>query len=434
MTEPRIVVLGGGFAGLRFVRKYRGPGHITIIDKENHHLFQPLLYQVASAALSATDIATPIRSVFQGRKNVSVVMDEVEELRLSEREVVCSRATLSYDYLVIALGGQTSYFGNDHWATHAPGLKTLEDALTIRSRMLANFELAETSSSTDERAKLMRMVIVGAGPTGVELAGSFADLTRKIFRRNFRNIQPEHSQILLVDGSERVLMPYSPKLSHSAQAQLEKLGVEVQLDTMVTDVEENRITLQRKGSDEKETLDAGLIVWGGGVAASSITQELATPKDRAGRLEVTANLSLPNHPEVFAVGDIAQVKSKNGTAVPGVAPAALQMGQYVAEYLQKKLKSQPLPPAFSYWDKGSLATIGRSKAVAQMGKVEVSGLFAWLSWLLIHLVFLIDFRNRLMTLIQWFFQYINFRAGARIIPTDQFTSRRRDSHLPPQGE
>ena len=421
-ASPHIVVLGAGFAGLHFVRHYRGPGRITIIDRQNHHLFQPLLYQVATAALSATEIATPIRSVLKNKRNVSVVMDQVESIDLEKKSVTTGRAPLQFDYLVIALGGQTSYFGHPEWEEHAPGLKSLADALLIRTRMLECFELAETSDSPADKARLMRTVIIGGGPTGVEMAGAMADLTRKIFSNDFRHIQPEHSQIILVDGGERLLTPYHSTLSASAKKQLESLGVEVHLDTFVTDIKKGVVELKKRNSEATERIEAGTIVWGGGVRAVGITEQLEVAKDRIGRLQVAPDLSLPGHPAVFAVGDIVSLTQEDGSPVPGVAPAALQMGANVAKTIQARLENpNAAASSFRYWDKGSLATIGRSKAVAQFGRFELSGFIAWISWLLIHLLFLVGFRNKLITLIQWFYQYFTFRTGARIIPRADLT-------------
>ncbi len=416
-SQPHIVILGAGFAGLHVARHYQGAAKVTLIDKQNHHLFQPLLYQVATAALSATEIASPIRSILKNKENVSVMMDEVTAIEHQEKYVKTRRARVDFDYLVIALGGQTSYFGHSEWEQYAPGLKTLADALRIRTRMLECFELAEMSSSADVKAKLMRTVIVGGGPTGVEMAGAMADLTRNIFSKDFREIQPEHSQIILIDGGERLLNPYRPSLSQSALEQLESLGVEVRLNTLVTNISDGKIRVQSKADQHEEIIEAGNIVWGGGIRALPLTEQLPFEKDKLGRLKVETDLSIPGHPSIFAIGDIASVMQENGDFVPGVAPAALQMGESVAKTLRQRIQHpQSKGEAFRYWDKGSLATIGRSKAVAQLGRINLTGFLAWLTWLFIHLLFLVGFRNRLATLIQWFYQYLSFKTGARIIP------------------
>ncbi len=413
---PRIVVLGAGFGGLKFVRAFRGRARVTLIDRTNHHLFQPLLYQVATAALSATEIAEPVRAIFRKRRNVEVVMDSVTKIDLDQRVVRAEREDYPYDYLVIGLGGRTSYFGNDHWAEHAPGLKTLDDALRVRRTMLTNFELAETVDLADEKKRLMRTVVIGGGPTGVELAGAMADLTRKIFKRDFRHIDPSHAQIILVQGGNQLLKGYPDPLCASAKRQLESLGVEVRLDTRVTDIAAGKVWLG------DETIEAGNILWGGGVVASPVVQALSdfgVEQARGGRVKVQGDLSIPDRPEVFVIGDAASLENPDGQLVPGVAQGALQMGAHVARLLTDELKARTGPSTrerFVYHDKGSMATIGRSKAVAHVYGMNLSGFPAWVMWLVVHLAFLVGFRNKVVTLIQWVYQYVTFRNGARIIP------------------
>ena len=414
------MVLGCGFGGLAFCRalKTKGAARVTLVDRQNHHLFQPLLYQVAMAALSAPDIAEPIRAIFHRRPDIDVVMDEVVEIDLDRREVRLSRETHRYDYLVIALGGVTSYFGHDGWERHAPGLKSLADAFRIRRQMLTCFELAEQVDDPEQKRRLTTTVVIGGGPTGVELAGSMADLTRGIFRRNFRHIDPGASRIILIDGGDRLLRAYPRGLSDAAKRQLEEAGVEVWLGERVTDIRDGVVDLK-----SGKTLHAGNILWGGGVIGNPLVATLGSPVDKAGRLTVEPDLSLPGHESVFALGDIAAIIGDDGQPVPGVAPAAMQAGRHVAAIIGDAVRAashgeSPEPrPRFAYHDRGSMATIGRSRAVAWLWhRIELTGFLAWQAWLWVHLAFLIGFRNKLVTLVQWFYHYVTFRAGARIIP------------------
>jgi NADH:ubiquinone reductase (H+-translocating) len=410
---PHIVVLGAGFGGLTFCQAFRHPvARITLFDRQNHHLFQPLLYQVATAGLSAPEIAQPIRSILSDRPNVTVLLDQVTGFNLVKKEVICATITVSYDYLVLALGGCTSYFGHPAWEQFAPGLKSLDDAMEIRRRVLLAFEKAERSTCPAQHQQLMTIVVVGGGPTGVELAGAFAELTRTVLRKDFKRINPSHARVIMIEAQPRVLAQFSPKLSASAHRQLLKLGVEVRTATQVKAISQNRLDLENG-----ETILAENIVWAAGVSASPLTHKLGVELDRAGRVKVSPDLSVPGHPEVFAIGDLALALGRDGQAAPGVSPAAMQMARHVAglitrELTQGRLASQS---SFQYHDRGSMATIGRSAAVAKVGKVEFSGFPAWLAWLGVHLIFLIGFRNKAAVLLQWAYSYFTYKRGARII-------------------
>jgi NADH dehydrogenase len=409
-----VVVLGAGFGGLEFCKHFRRPdARITLVDRTNHHLFQPLLYQVATAGLSAPEIAQPVRAIFSKRPDITVLLDRVANFDLAHRKVLLEENTLSYDYLVLALGGRTGYFGHPEWEQFAPGLKTLDDALRIRSRVLLAFEKAENQKEAPLRGQLLTIVVVGGGPTGVELAGAFAELARTVLKRDFRRIDPSQARVILIEGSTRILSNLPPDLSASAQRQLEKLGVQVCTSTRVKNIRENEVELETG-----EVIRAGNILWAAGVSATPLTAKLGVELDKTGRVKVNPDLSLPQHSEVFAIGDMAMVLEKNGQPVPGVSPAAMQMGRHVARIIEKEIDSgtELSPrPAFKYWDKGTMATIGRSAAVAWLGKIKISGLFAWLAWLFIHLIFLIGFRNRLAVLLQWTYSYFAYKRSARII-------------------
>lgn len=421
--RPNIVVIGGGFAGLTFCKKCRirsssrglAP-EIILIDKQNHHLFQPLLYQVAMAELAATEIAAPLRGILAKRDDITCLMDEVTAIDPHRQMVVMKDHEIFYDYLVLAAGGRTSYFGNDHWETHAPGLKTLHDALRIRRRVLTAFEKAESSLDTDEQERLMNIVVVGGGPTGVELAGALGELVQKVFRRDFRRIDVRTARVILIESNDRLLKVYPEELSASAKRQLEQLGVEVHLGLRVNDVHEDHVELS-----DGTRIQTRNVLWGAGVAASPLTAAFADTAelDRAGRIKVLPDLSVPGQPNVFALGDLVNMVDVDGQPVPGVAPAAMQMGKHVAKLIEHEFRHGPTPPGqrepFNYRDKGSMATIGRKRAVAWMGKIRISGLFAWLAWLGIHLMFLITFRSKITVFIQWCYSYFTFGRGARII-------------------
>ena len=382
------------------------------MDRTNHHLFQPLLYQVAAAGLSAPEIAQPIRSILSNRSDITVLLDEVSDINLRTRRVSLGPLNIDYDYLVLALGGRTSYFGHPEWEQFAPGLKTIEDALRIRSQVLLAFEQAENQSDNNERQRLMTIVIVGGGPTGVELAGAFAELSRTVLTKDFRRIDPSHARIILIEAAPAILNHLPADLTQSARAQLEKLGVQVRTSTRVKAIRRHEVELETG-----ETLHAATILWAAGVSATALTSKLGVDVDRAGRVKVNPDLSVPGHPEVFAIGDMALVLN-DGKPVPGVSPAAMQMGKHIARIVGDELDlgagKAPRPP-FKYWDKGTMATIGRSAAVAWIGKLKFSGLLAWLAWLFVHLIFLIGFRSKLAVLIQWTYSYFAYKRSARLI-------------------
>jgi len=410
----RILVLGAGFGGLTFCEHFsHRKAQVTVIDRTNHHLFQPLLYQVATAGLSAPDIAQPIRSILARHPNLEVLLDEVESIDLANRQVICRQNTLTYDYLVLGFGGVTSYFGHPEWAACAPGLKTLEDALRIRRNVLLAFERAETERIPANQSRLMTIVVVGGGPTGVELAGACAELAHRVLRRDFDHIDPTRARIILIEAAPRILAQFTPELSESARKQLEALGVQVRTSSPVKSIQQGSITLANG-----EVIESENVLWAAGVMANPLTGKLGVELDRAGRIKVAPDLSIPGHPEVFAVGDIVSLMRENGLPVPGVAPAAMQMARHAATLISDELDlgaGRAPRPAFRYRDKGSLATIGRSSGVALFGKFEVSGFPAWMAWLVVHLIFLIGFRNRIAVLVSWTYSYFTYKLGARII-------------------
>jgi NADH dehydrogenase len=417
----RVVIVGAGFGGLNAAQTLaHAPVKITLIDQKNYHTFQPLLYQVATAGLSPGEIAAPIRSILRHNKNTEVLMAEVTGFNLERRVVQTDDQEIPYDSLIVAVGASHAYFGHDEWEPFAPGLKTIEDALEIRRRVLLAFELAERRASAGENGDLhentpLNFVIVGAGPTGVELAGTLAEICRHALAHDFREIDPRSTHIRLIEGGAIVLPAYPPDLSRSAQQQLQRLGVEVLTNTMVTKVEPGTIYM----SDTK--MSASVILWAAGVAASSLGKKLGVPVDRAGRVLVERDLSLPGHPEVFVIGDLAALKDESGKLLPGVAPVAILEGRYVGKLIEREAavsetSTKPAPrKPFHYFDKGSLATIGRAAAVAQFGKIHISGFTAWLAWLFVHIFFLIGFRNRLLVFIQWAWSYFTYERGARLI-------------------
>lgn len=412
---PRVVVVGAGFGGLSAASTLaKGPVQVTVIDRKNHHTFQPLLYQVATAGLSPGEIASPIRSILRRRNNVEVVMSEVTGFDLERRTVRTPDADVPYDYLVIAAGAGHSYFGHQDWETFAPSLKTIEDALEIRRRILLAFELAERRAARGEPTLPLNFVIVGAGPTGVELAGTLAEICRHALTHEFRVIDPAHAHILLIEGGPKVLAAYPDDLSQSALDQLRRLGVDVRLSTKVHKVEPGAVYF----GDTR--LDAAVVLWAAGVAASPLGTKLGVPLDRDGRVIVHPDLSIPGHTEVFVIGDMASLKDEQGKMLPGVAQVAIQEGRFVADLIRRDANLSPERtnanrPAFHYHDKGSLATIGRAAAVAEIGKLHMSGYPAWLTWLFVHILFLIGFRNRLLVLIQWAWAYVAYERGARLI-------------------
>jgi NADH dehydrogenase len=415
VMQPHVVVLGAGFGGLTVCQHLKhANARITVVDRQNHHLFQPLLYQVATAGLAAGDIAQPIRGILRDESNVTVIMEEVLDIRLQEKTVVLSRNTLHYDYLVIALGSITTYFGHPEWEAIAPGLKTLDDAVKVRREILLAFERAETASTPEERDRLMTIVVVGGGPTGVELAGAFAELARFVLARDFRRIDARKARVILIEASPVVLSHLPRDLAESGQRQLEDLGVEVRTNTRVTALSPGKV------ETTTGTIPAENVVWAAGVGASPLAKKLAgtgVELDRAGRVKVAPDLSVPGFSNVFVIGDMATLVDKNGVVVPGVSPAAMQEGRHVAKIIQADIEApgRAARPAFAYFDKGTMATIGRSAAVAKIGDFEISGFLAWAAWLVVHLLFLIGFRNKLAVLMQWFYSYVAYRRGSRII-------------------
>ncbi|MGA7851275.1 MAG: NAD(P)/FAD-dependent oxidoreductase [Terriglobales bacterium] len=410
--RPRVVIVGAGFGGLTAARRIGRLGvRVTVLDRRNHHTFQPLLYQVATAGLSPGEIAAPIRSILRAHSNVQVLLEEVVGFNLEQKQVITKEQALDYDFLVIASGATHAYFGHEEWEPLAPGLKTIEDALEIRRRVLLAFELAERQKNerrTADGKSPLQFVVIGGGSTGVELAGTLAEIAHHALNHEFRNIDPRQSRILLIEGGPRVLPAYSEDLSRKAEDQLRHLGVEVRTSNMVTRIEPGAVWV----GDER--IASPVVLWAAGVAASPLGRKLGVPLDRAGRVLVQPDLSVPGHPEVFVIGDLAALNDENGKLLPGVAQVAIQQGNWVAETITRDLENQPRRN-FRYHDKGSLATIGRAAAVAQFGKFELSGYFAWLAWLFIHILFLIGFRNRLLVMIQWAWSYLTYERGARLI-------------------
>ncbi|HEY8468620.1 MAG TPA: NAD(P)/FAD-dependent oxidoreductase [Longimicrobiales bacterium] len=411
MTEnraPHVVILGGGFGGLNATRALRkAPVRITLVDRQNFHLFQPLLYQVATASLSPGDIASPLRHILRRQRNAEVWLGEAVRVDAERRVVHLRDGELTYDYLIVATGATHAYFGHDEWARYAPGLKTVDDALEIRRRFLLAFEAAEREADPEARRRLLTFVIVGAGPTGVELAGAMAEIARSVMPRDFRFIDTKSARVVLLEGGPRVLPTYPPDLSESARRQLEALGVEVRTNALVTRVEPNAVWV----GDER--IEASNVYWAAGVAASPLARSLGAPLDRAGRVMVEPDCSVPGHPEIFVIGDLAHLEI-DGVQVPGVAPAAIQMGRFVARQIQRDLEGKPRE-RFRYRDKGSLATIGRAAAVADFGRIRFGGYLAWLIWAFVHVLMLIGFRNRLIVMIQWAWAYLMYQRGIRLI-------------------
>jgi NADH dehydrogenase len=408
-ARPRVVIVGGGFGGLYAARALaRAPLELTLVDCRNHHLFQPLLYQVATAALNPADIAAPIRSVLRRQRNVRVLLATARAFEPQARRVVLDGGELGYEYLIVATGATHSYFGHEDWAPHAPGLKSIEDALEIRRRVFTAYEAAERTTDPEERRALLSFVIIGAGPTGVEMAGALAEISRHSMELEFRSIDPRQARVILVEAADRPLPPFPEPLSVRTRQQLERLGVEVRTSTRVTGVDPAGVSLGA------ERIAARTVIWAAGVQASPLARTLGVPLDTAGRVLVTPQLTIPGHDEVFVIGDLAALE-QDGRRVPGVSPAAIQMARHAAANIERAARGESLLP-FRYLDKGSFATIGRGAAVGDVfGKLQLSGFPAWAAWLLIHIFFLIGFRNRVLVLLQWAYSYLTYRRGARLI-------------------
>jgi len=420
-SPHQVVIIGGGFGGLYAAKALsRVPVKVTLIDKRNFHLFQPLLYQIATGTLSPADISSPLRSVLNRNKNTEVLMGEVIDIEPNQQKVILPNEELNYDSLIIATGVSHHYFGNDEWEKFAPGLKTVEDALEMRRRIFVAFEAAEKETDPEKRRAWLTFVIVGGGPTGVELAGAIAELAYSTLQKDFRNINTAETRILLLEGMDRILPPYAPELSAKAEASLQRLGVTVQTKTMVTDIADNIVTTRH--DEHIEQIPARTILWAAGVKASPMGEVLAkrtgAQLDRAGRVIVEPDLSVPGYPNIFVIGDLAHFSHQNGKPLPGVAPVAMQEGQYVAALIQQRLKGNNLIP-FRYFDRGNLAVIGRNAAVVDLGFIKFSGLLAWLAWVFVHIYYLIEFDNKLVVLIQWGWNYWTRKRGARLITGEQ---------------
>jgi NADH dehydrogenase len=421
-VRPRIVIIGAGFGGLSAAKRWaHAPCEVTVVDQHNYHLFQPLLYQVATAALSPGDIAAPVRGILRAQRNVNVILAKVSGVDLAAREVIAEGRHLPFDYLIVATGAEHAYFGHD-WASYAPGLKTIDDATYLRRRILLAFERAETEPDPDERRRLLNFVVVGGGATGVEMAGAIAELAKRALASDFRSIDPRSARIILLEAGPRLLSSFDPALSVEARHSLEQLGVEVRLSAAVTDCDCASVSIGQ------ERIETRTIIWAAGVKASPAAEWLAAASDGAGRVKVMPDLSVPCHPNIFVIGDAAAAFDRDGKLLPGVAPVAKQQGRYVADVVRARLEGKSMPP-FRYRDFGSLATIGRKKAVAQLGKLKVSGLAAWLLWSVAHIYFLIGFRNRLVVALSWLWNYLTFQRGTRLITG--ITGSRMEAMAPP---
>lgn len=413
----RVVIVGGGFGGIFTAKQLKDTEHeVIILDRTNYHLFQPLLYQVATAALSPADIAVPIRSIFSNQKNISVIMEEVISIDKEKKELLLVDRKLNFDALVLAPGARHSYFGNDGWEEFAPGLKTLEDAIEIRERILIALENTEKSDDENVKKKNLTFVVIGGGPTGVEMAGSIAEIVQKAILKDFRNIHPNDARVILIEGQNRILTSYDKKLSAAAENDLSALGVQVFKEKFVKKIESDCVAL------DGEVIRTATIVWAAGNQASPILKSLNTELDRAGRAIVQDDLTIPNHDLIFVIGDAAHYKGENETPLPGVCQVAMQMGAFVGKILKDKIPKE-LRGKFKYNDKGSMATIGRAKAIAEVYGIKLTGFLAWLAWGLLHIFFLIGFRNRVRVMVEWVWQYVTFRRGIRLITGRWFAEK-----------
>jgi NADH dehydrogenase len=416
-SSHRVVIVGGGFGGLYAARTLgKAPVQVTLIDRRNFHLFQPLLYQVATGGLSPANIAAPLRAVLKRQRNTRVLLGEAVNFDLGRREVILKDGVVPYDSLIVATGSHYHYFGHPEWAYYAPGLKSIEDATQMRGKILSAFERAERCTDAEECQALMTFVVVGGGPTGVELAGTLGDVAHGTLRNNFRSINPAHARIYLLEGLDRILGTFPPKLSAKAEKALQRLGVTVRTGTIVTEVRPDRVTI--RSGDRSEVIRTCTVLWGAGVEASPLAKLLGQASgaevDRGGRVVVQPDLSLPGHPEVFVLGDMANYSHQDGKPLPGLAPVAMQQGRYVADLIQRRLRGAA-PVAFRYKNHGTMATIGRASAVADLGWIAYSGLFAWLTWLFIHILYLIEFENRILVMFQWAWNYFTRNRTARLI-------------------
>jgi len=418
MKQPHVVIVGGGFGGLSAAKALANqPVKVTLIDKRNYHLFQPLLYQVATAGLSPAEIAAPLRSILAGKDNIDVLMGHVETIDLAQKKLTCDFGEVTFDKLVLACGAAHSYFGNDAWEEYAPGLKTIEQATEIRRRVYLAFEKAERSTSSEEQRRHLTFVVVGAGPTGVELAGALGEITRNTLKRDFHRSHPERARVLLVEAGPKILASFPDELSQEAQRNLEALGVQVWTSTRVTNIHESGITLAN------ETVEASTVIWAAGVKPSALNQQLSAEKDRAGRVKINDDLTLPGSADVFVIGDQSAFQPVGATsALPGLAPVAMQQGRWAAANILRATRGQPLLP-YVYFDKGQMATIGRSKAVAQYKGLTFTGFIAWVMWLVVHIYYLIGFKNRLFVLYQWARMWFTFTRGARLIVDKEWRLR-----------
>ena len=417
-TNPRVVIIGAGFGGLEAAKHLANkPVQVTMIDRTNYHLFQPLLYQVATAALSPADIAAPVRGILGKYENIEVILAEVQTVNVAARNVQTADREIPYDYLIVATGARHSYFGHNEWEKLAPGLKSLEDAIEIRRRILMAFEFAEKTADPAARAAAMNFVIIGGGPTGVEMAGAIAEIARETLAKDFRHIDPSNARVILVESEKRVLAGYPADLSASAQKQLQELGVEVITGTRAENLTEDGLEVAGK------FIPCRVKIWAAGNAASFVGKTLGVPVDRVGRVIVQDDLTIPDHPEVQVIGDLANFTSKEGKPLPGVSPVAIQEGRHAATNILHMVAGAK-PQRFYYWDKGSMATIGRNRAVADLNFVHFSGFLAWLAWLFIHVIYLVGFRNRILVLFQWAWAYLTFNKGARLI-TRNFQAEQR---------